>query len=311
MFTPSDHIKDIKRQRGGIHDSLLKFLRKRICKQPLLVGFVASFEDAWPVSTLEYGSKSKWPYHKTRVHTVCINSHPVVVFGASFVCNYSSFSCWFWVILLFGPPWSSEATCFEANAVVMIATHALPLLHKRSSAPTCVSSIQTESKEATTLLVGDSLLRKQMDMVQIISFAFICQKQPLRNASILTLPANLQYTPSNKISRHQRLKSLERLNATFLKTKSKWCEFEVVPWSTQLDLEIVGQTRRFVNSQIKRYKKCKHIKCALGPNRCTKVYYVQNNHPVLGLFYCSRGHPCAGSILDLHRSSKGTIFCRF
>ena len=27
-----------------------------------------------------------------------------------------------------------------------------------------------------------------MDMVQIISFAFICQKQSLRNASILTLP---------------------------------------------------------------------------------------------------------------------------
>lgn len=29
IFTPSDHIKNIKIQRGGIHDSLLKFLRKR------------------------------------------------------------------------------------------------------------------------------------------------------------------------------------------------------------------------------------------------------------------------------------------
>ena len=132
---------------------------------------------------------------------------------------------------------------------------------------------------------------------------FDTTRQPARFHSILF------YTPSNNISRHQRLKPLERLNATFLKTKSKWCEFEVVPWSTQLNLEIVGQARQ--NSQIKIYIKCKHIKCALGPIRCTKVYYVQNNHPVLGLFCCSHGHPCAGSILDLHRSSKGTILCRF
>lgn len=208
------------------------------------MGFVTSLEDAWPVSTPEYVSKSKWPYHKTRVHTVCITLHHIPSLCSEPILFATT------VISLFGPPCSSEATCFEANAVVMIATHALPLLHKRSSAPTCFFSIQTES--ATILLVVDSLLRKTDGYGSNYIICIHLSKAVTKKCVHLDITQTHQ--PERFHSRVERFPSTRDWNLwkdsmqLFLETKSKWCEFEVVPWSTQLDLEIVGQARRFVKT---------------------------------------------------------------